>query len=174
MEADEINPSTEAEKLALVNAQSVRNRTALLLSDYVTSNNIDIACITETWLTQLDNVDIAVLQGNNYTLSHVMRDNIRGGGVGVLFKSTYKLLRSTSISCEAYEGINITLKHPNSTLITVVVIYRSPSLSMGSFFERFNGVLQETFVHGNMLLSVAILTYITTTPAVNVQMNSPI
>ena len=76
-----------------------------------------------------------------------MRDNIRGGGVGVLFKSTYKLLRSTHISCEAYEGINITLKHPNSTLITVV-IYRSPSLSTGSFFERFNGVLQETFVHG--------------------------
>ena len=103
-----------------------------------------------------------------------MRDNIRGGGVGVLFKSTYKLLRSTPISCEAYEGINITLKHPNSTLITVVVIYRSPSLSMGSFFERFNGVLQETFVHGTMLLSVAILTYITTTPDVNVQMNSPI
>ena len=98
-----------------------------------------------------------------------MWDNIRGGGVGVLFKSTYKLLRSTAISCEAYEGINITLKHPNSTLITVVVIYRSPSLSTGSFFERFNGVLQET-----MLLSVAILTYITTTPAVNVQMNSPI
>ena len=108
-------------KFALVNAQSVRNRTALLLSDYVTSNNIDIACITETWFTHLDNVDIAVLQGNNYTLSHVMRDNIRGGGVGVLFKSTYKLLRSTPISCEAYEGINITLKHPNSTLITVVV-----------------------------------------------------
>ena len=139
-------------KFALVNAQSVRNRTALLLSDYVMSNNIDIACITETWLTQLDNVDIAVLQGNNYTLSHVMRDNIRGGGVGVLFKSTYKLLRSTPISCEAYEGINITLKHPNSTLITVVVIYRSPSLSMGSFFERFNGVLQETFVHGNNVI----------------------
>ena len=116
------------------------------------SNNIDIACIPETWLTQLDNVDIAVLQGNNYTLSHVMRDNIRGGGVGVLFKSTYKLLRSTPISCEAYEGINITLKHPNSTLITVGVIYRSPSLSMGSFFERFNGVLQETFVHGNNVI----------------------
>ena len=66
-------------KFALVNAQSVRNRTPLLLSDYVTSNNIDIACITETWLTQLDNVDIAVLEGNNYTLSHVIRDNIRGG-----------------------------------------------------------------------------------------------
>ena len=30
-------------KFALVNAQSVRNRTAQLLSDYVTSNNIDIA-----------------------------------------------------------------------------------------------------------------------------------
>ena len=67
-------------KFAFVNAQSVRNRTPLLLSDYVTSNNIDIACITETWLPQLDNVDIAVLEGNNYTLSHVIRDNIRGGG----------------------------------------------------------------------------------------------
>ena len=130
----------------------------LVFNDYVKSNNIEIECITETWVTQLDNVDIAVLEGNKYTLSHVIRDNIRGGGVGVLFKSTYKLLRFTPLSCEAYEGIKITLKHPNSTveynstLITVVVMYRSPSLSTRSFFERFNGVLQETFVHGNNVI----------------------
>ena len=35
-------------KFALLNAQSVRNKTALLISDYITSTGIDIVCITET------------------------------------------------------------------------------------------------------------------------------
>ena len=66
--------STHYAKFALVNAQSVRNRMALFLNDFVTAYNIDIIFITETWITQLDTVDIPVLEGNNYTFSH----NVRG------------------------------------------------------------------------------------------------
>ena len=66
---------TTCAKFALVNAPSVRNRTALFLNDYVTANHIDIICIRETWLTQLHVVYISVLEGKNYTLSHIVRDN---------------------------------------------------------------------------------------------------
>ena len=53
----------------------MRNRTALFLNVFDKANNIDIICITETWLTELDTVDISVLEGNNYTFSHIVRDN---------------------------------------------------------------------------------------------------
>ena len=39
-------------------------------------------CITEMWHTQLDIVDISVLEGNNYTLSYIVHKHGRGGGVG--------------------------------------------------------------------------------------------
>ncbi len=139
-------------KFALVNAQSVRNRSALLLSDYIASNDLDIICITETWLTQLDSVDVAVLEGENYTLSHVVRETGRGGGVGILFKSSYKLVRSSPIKSKGFEGLNITLKHPSRIQLTVVVIYRPPSAPTQQFFESFNTVLQELSVHGNNVI----------------------
>ena len=88
----------------------MKNRTALFLNDFITANNIDIICITDTWLTQLDTVDISVLEGNNYTFSHIVRDNGRGGGVGVIFKSTYTLIRTTPIYSQYFEGLTVTLK----------------------------------------------------------------
>ena len=49
-------------KCYLLNAQSARNRMALLIDDDVTSKIIGIACITETWISNDDAVDINILQ----------------------------------------------------------------------------------------------------------------
>ena len=53
-------------KFALLNAQSARNKTALLINDYITSKGIDIACITEIWLSNDDAIDINILQERSW------------------------------------------------------------------------------------------------------------
>ena len=158
------NNSTNDAKFALANAQSVRNRTALFLYDSVTANNIDMICITETWLTQLDTVDIPALEGNNYTFSHIVRYNGPGGRVGELFKSTFTIIITIPMHFHYFEGLTVTLKTLSCAQFTIVVIYRPPSAPIRSYIEPFNSVLQTTY--GKMLSLVVISTFITITRVV--------
>lgn len=122
---------------------------ALLINDFITSNNIGVACITESWLQTDDTVDITILESNDYTLSHVTRAQGRGGGVGVLYKSCYKMLSMKSITCDQFEGMKITLKHPNQTQLHLIVIYRPPSGSKSMFLEPLGATLQEATTNGD-------------------------
>ena len=72
----------------LLNCQSVRNK-YLSIKDYVVDKDFDIFAITETWLNtgDYDNLVIGSLIPNGYRFLHSARDG-RGGGVGLLFKSS--------------------------------------------------------------------------------------
>ena len=72
-------------KLALINAQSVRNKADMTV-DYVVEHDFDIVCFTETWLSGNDAASIAAITPDGYDFRHLPRPNRRGGGVGILFK----------------------------------------------------------------------------------------
>ena len=46
--------------ICLINANTVRNKTCLLL-DFVTDNEINIMCVTETWIKENESAVIAAL-----------------------------------------------------------------------------------------------------------------
>ena len=77
-------------KFALINVRSVRNKTDLI-KEHIVEQNYDIVALTETWQTKYDQAEINVLTASGYSLCHLPRANKRGGGVGVLFKSTLSL-----------------------------------------------------------------------------------
>ena len=108
------NKSTlSAPKLCLFglrNCRSVRNK-YLSIKDYVVDKDFHIFAITETWLNTgdlHDNFVIGSLIPNGYGFLHSAREG-RGGGVGLLFKSslpvkqTSKDYLDTFISFEAME-----------------------------------------------------------------------
>ena len=45
------NRKTHGIRLALINAQSVRNKTDMIV-DHIIDNDIDVLCITESWLCE--------------------------------------------------------------------------------------------------------------------------
>ena len=77
-------------KLCLINSRSVCNK-AEFLFDYVTSHDIDIMCITETWLRSEDSASASAITPSGYHLEYAARSNGRGGGVGVLFRSSFHI-----------------------------------------------------------------------------------
>ena len=91
---------------------------------------IDIACITETWLSNDDAVDINILQENGYQLSHIPRAKGRGGGVGVLYKSLLKLISVKPIHHADFEAINIEkwLPYVFFSYITIVFLLFFPTI----------------------------------------------
>ena len=80
---------------AVINAQSVRNK-PLVIADFVADNDLEFLAITETWLKQNGDLDvIGALTPDGYSFIHIPRSYGAGGGVGVLFKKTLKLVKTT-------------------------------------------------------------------------------
>ena len=67
----------------------------------------------------------------------------RGGGVGVLYKSSLKLISVKPIHPEDIESMNITLKQSNQHVLHITLLYRN---------ERFNNILEEASVLGELII----------------------
>ena len=71
----------------MMNARSVRNRVAEI-RHYIVDNDADMLIIIESWLSLQYNVAINRLVPDGYKIKPQARENRRGGGVAILYKST--------------------------------------------------------------------------------------
>ena len=71
--------SCTAATLGLLNVRSLHNK-ADFITDYARENNIDILCLTETWLTDNDASLIFAIVPHGYKFQHLPRNDRRGGG----------------------------------------------------------------------------------------------
>ena len=133
-------------KFALMNTRSVRNK-AQFVKDYIDDNNIDIVALTETWLS--DGEVLTDLTNGGYNLVHLPRKNRRGGGVGLLFRSTFHLLSHKHMTTGTFECINVTLRCQRTKVnIQLLVVYRPPSSSLPrAFLEDFTELLNNVANH---------------------------
>ena len=93
--------------------------------------NYDIVALTETWQTKYDQAEINVLTASGYSLCHLPRANKRGGGVGVLFKSTLSKISETPLTTDTFEGLSVILEcQKTRSNVRMYVIYRPPSSSL--------------------------------------------
>ena len=87
-------------KCALINARSIKANIEIL-SDFITEFNHDIIAITETWLTHDFTPLISQLINDTYIFKHtprnILHENKTGGGIGILFKKSMKLISYTNI-----------------------------------------------------------------------------
>ena len=72
------------------NVQSICNKLYEVLSVLV-DNDIDIALISETWLSQESSQITSILKQAGYQIKHVFRQK-RGAGVAILIKNTVENL----------------------------------------------------------------------------------
>ena len=90
-----------AATLGLLNVRSLRKK-ADFITDYACENDIDILCLTETWLTDNDASLISAIVPHGYKFQHLPRNDRRGGGVGVLFKASFHLALSKPWPAESF------------------------------------------------------------------------
>ena len=93
--------------LCLINTRALRTN-ANIIFDYVLEHDLDIVCVTETWLSLRDASSCtSTIPG--YTREHIPRCNRRGGGVGVLFKDGLRLASSKPWPADSFEGVDVVL-----------------------------------------------------------------
>ena len=128
-------------KFGVVNARSVCNKVDII-SDIIYSEKLDILAICETWITDESKHILDQIRPSDYTVLHIPRQEKRGGGVGIICKSTLKPGQDNSTTFDSFEHVIIrtTFKH---TRLTIVNLYRPPSSSLGQFFEDLASLLDE-------------------------------
>ena len=118
------------------NVQSLCNKTDKVCQ-FLTDNKIEIACITETWMSSETNHTTSIIKDFGYSITHFYTENCRGTGVAILFKDTLnvKLFSKFSSVFDSfqYRGIEISVK--NQQPILLFVIYRRQEFSK-DIFER--------------------------------------
>ena len=106
--------------LGLGNAQSVRGKKDVIC-DHVIDHKLDILCLTETWLSaSRDARVICELTPAGYKFMHVDRRG-RGGGVVILYKSSFDLTVISSKINASFESLQIKLTS-NPTSLQIVVM----------------------------------------------------
>ena len=93
---------------ATINCESANNKT-LDLTDYISEQDIDVCCLTETWMTENDPVTAGDLCPPGYKLRSIPRKDRRGGGVAVILKQPLSLKASQCCpvdSLQSFEHLN--------------------------------------------------------------------
>ena len=143
-------------KMGVLNAHSVKNKSAVLKDTFV-EEQLDIVAITETWL-QADGheIEISQLTPNGYTFKHVPRSSGEGGGVGLLYKSSLDVKLTVTNDYKTFEKMECTV-NTGTEHIRVLVIYRPPpspknKLRTKDFYPELENMLDALHLTSGKLL----------------------
>ena len=119
-------------RIGCINTQSCSNKTEMI-SDQLIEQDIDILCITETWLhEQGDDHILAMLRPPGYEIKSFPRIDQRGGGVAFIYRLSSFTIRTSEWSLTSHKTFEIaTCSFQTShNKLTIVCIYRPSSLKL--------------------------------------------
>ena len=124
-----INPGpdcVESIKLAFTNIRSL-SKNHVLLSHYVDVNNVDMVCLSETWLSGTESEShINELTPRGFSLHHRPRIGKKGGGVGFFTRNEIHCSVLKSPEYSSFEHLVLNCKFQQCS-VNFVSIYRPPA-----------------------------------------------
>ena len=126
------------------NLGSVNNKTTEVM-EHVSDHDPDVAFVTETWLKSDKNKITAEIKTYGYDLKHCIRNDPekdRGGGVGILVRSTLSVKQVSTKSFTSFEHVVIKLHCSNKKTIFLISIYRLLYIPVAIFHDEFSELLE--------------------------------
>ena len=127
-------------KCALVNFQSVVNKTADLQHDLI-ENTFTLCALTENWIRQDDDVTSVQLCPPGFKVISISRKDKTGGGIAVVYKDTITVRSRATHSYSSMECSSFSVDLPMST-INLSAIYRPPKSGILAFAMDFLDLLE--------------------------------
>jgi exonuclease III len=124
------------------NVRSLNNKcddVMILLQD----SNIDIALITETWLTEQCNNTTATIKSYGYSIIHSHRHDTKGGGTAIIYKTTLSisLVNPDIDGIKTFEYTTACVKCSSDMKVLLVCVYRTGPICE-AFFNDLNSLLE--------------------------------
>ena len=108
-----------------MNTRSIRNK-VLYVVESLAEHNLDLLCITETWLFPSDVSIISAALPPSYSLHHVPRStDARGGGVGLIYSRAVKNVKviTNPVDISSFEIMEFTFG-VSSHSVRMAIVYR--------------------------------------------------
>lgn len=134
-------------RFSLMNAQSVRNKTATIL-DNIVEHKIDLMAITETWLNSNDDAVKAECLPDGYEILDYTRTDRNGGGLALIHRSNIQTQLIQAGEKQSFEFAEWKLDIKSCSFKThVILIYRPPystnhPVTTRVFFSEFTEFLE--------------------------------
>ena len=131
--------------LSCFNARSICNKT-LQITELLLEQDIDIMCLTETWLKKSSNATILELSEMGYGIIHTPRFT-KGGGTAILFKDSFIMKRQKTtnyVTFEVTESIFMvptTNKHIRLSSVYRTCTNNNSNENICKFFNEFEEYL---------------------------------
>ena len=89
------------------------------------------------------------MQGHRLSGTLLFVSNRRGGGCGLMYKSTLTLVSSKQTQSGAFGGMIVIVKTEQTKILWIVIIYRPPGSLIHILIEGFSDVLHECSAHSD-------------------------
>ena len=132
----------------LWNAGSLQNKLDDFLS-LLEDEELDVAAVTETWMTSQKNNTTAELRERGYNIYHFNRDDKKGGGVALIFKNDFKLNSGNTYHFESFECILVSIACTHSRQVNFIVVYRHCEVTPSLFLTEFYKFVETIFINLN-------------------------
>ena len=134
------------------NARSLNNKSESVMQ-YLGDHNIDLAFVSETWLTDQSNVTTANIKSFGYDIIHSFRHDARGGGTAIIFKSILSVnpvnLATNDITSFGY--ISGCVKCLADVNLLLLCIYRTGPTNQ-KFFDDLNNLLSSASLKSDYIV----------------------
>ena len=114
---------------------------------------IDVACITETWLTGQANYTTSTIKSYGFDIIHSCRSNSRGGGTAVIFHQSlnYGVVNLGDVRCHSFEYIAGSLKCATDMTLLIITLYRTGPIN-AYFFEELDEFLSSASLKSDYMI----------------------
>ena len=143
----------QAVKGRLLNTRSINEKESSIC-ELITDNQLDLLALTETWCTDKSSVSLGLIQPPGYSVIHLPRQDRRGGGVGLLYRDSYKAKRVKVEKFSSFEHQTVSLSCGTEQLL-VICVYLNSGVFTQDFSSQFSELISflQTTVQ-NIWLSV--------------------
>lgn len=105
-------------------------------------NDINIAAVSETWLTSSTNFVTGYLRERGYIIHHHHRDVQRGGGVAIVFSDSLTNEQHKCYHYKSFESVSASFTGLPGKKIVFITLYRCGDEPLSLFLREFNDFIE--------------------------------